>query len=58
MQIAKDPKMLKIPGVFWKKNIENSNTQVGQSILRLIAQTFAHFWYWFDIGLIYSDNLC
>ena len=41
MQIANDPIMLKNPGVFWKTIIESSNVQVGQSILRLIAQTSA-----------------
>ena len=41
MQIANDPIMLKNPGVFWKTIIESSNVQVGQSILRLIAQPSA-----------------
>ena len=55
MQIANDPIMLKNPGVFWKTIIESLNVQVGQSILRLKAQTSAITD--IDIGLVFSDNL-
>ena len=33
MQIANDPKMLKIPGVFWKTIIEKLKIQIAHTVI-------------------------